>query len=114
MKDQFKKQDESILSKAIYEEVPNVAYVKQKSIAETDQLGGHNFAAAPALEEIPKKTVDKESTKSNQSDQDDRTSRNSLLSDSVFQPVGKKIDWNLVVFLFVWDNMSGIGIIWFR
>ena len=105
LKDQSKKLDESQLSKAIYEEVPNVAYVKkvykQQSITETDQLGGHNFAAAPALEEIPKKTVDKESAKSNQSDQDDRTSRNSLSSDSVFQPVGKKIDWNLVVFLFV-------------
>ena len=95
--------DESKLSKAIYEEVPNVAYVKQKSLTENNQLGGHNFAAAPApdIEIQSKKTVDKESEKSNESGQDDRTSRNSLSSDSVFQPAGKKIDWNLLIFLFM-------------
>ena len=74
--------NQSQLSEAIYEQIPNAAYVSE------NQLAGTGFNAAPILKmEIP--SVEKESRKSKDPSNDDgRQSRSSLASDSVFPRTG--------------------------
>lgn len=91
LKDQSKKPtEEPQLSEGLYETVPNVAYVTQKSVTDNNQYAGHNFASAPVIPiELPTKADSRESSKPNESDSDDRKSRISHSSDSVFQFTGR-------------------------
>ena len=80
--------NQSQLSEAIYELIPNAAYVSERS---ADELGGTNVSSPPILKmEIPSQPVEKESRRSNEkSGEERRKSASSHTSDSVFPRTGK-------------------------
>ena len=79
--------NQSQLSEAIYEQIPNAAYVSERSADEDNQLGGTQFTSAPIIiQEVASKPVGQESKKP--PNDDGRKSRNSLASDSVFPRTG--------------------------
>ena len=82
--------NQSQLSEAIYEQIPNAAYVSERSADEDNQLGGTQFSSAPIIiQEVGSKPVGKESKKPKESPDDDgRKSRSSQASDSVFPRTG--------------------------
>ena len=82
--------NQSQLSEAIYEQIPNAAYVSERSADEDNQLGGTQFSSAPIIiQEVASKPAGQESRKPKESSNDDgRKSRSSLASDSVFPRTG--------------------------
>lgn len=82
--------NQSQLSEAIYEQIPNAAYVSERSADEDNQLGGTQFCSAPIIiQEVASKPVGQESRKPKESSNDDgRKSRSSHASDSVFPRTG--------------------------
>ena len=82
--------NQSQLSEAIYEQIPNAAYVSERSADEDHQLGGTQFSSAPVIiQEVASNPAGQESRKPKESSNDDgRKSRNSLACDSVFTRTG--------------------------